>query len=186
MDLPQLEAGMAILAEQINKISREVRSNALSSVIGGSFVRAPGGTNVTINRQPMGSSGGGVGVCPFRVTDASIGTTLKVQVQTGTVLTPTGARYPDGMSIEEPPFYLEISETCFIYCKISYIENTVTVMVESTGITLLQSATALPNTVDDEYVLLATLVVNPETVAITQISNVCLPVAANPCNLNWA
>lgn len=186
MDLPQLEAGMAILAEQINKISREVRSNALSSVIGGSFVRAPGGTSVTINRQPMGSSGGGVGVCPFRVTDASVGTTLKVQVQIDTVLTTYGARYPLGMSNGGPPYYLEISETCFIYCKISYIPNTVLVIFEDTGITLLQSATALPNTVDDEYVLLATLVVDAETVAITQISNVCLPVAANPCNLNWS
>lgn len=185
MDLPVFRRGLELVSLQLNKLSNSIRASTITSVIGGSLSCTPGGTTLVINQQPS-TPGGTSAVCPFAVSNASVGTSLKVQIQTGTVLTPTGARYPDGMSIEEPPFYLEISETCFIYCKISYIENTVTVVVESTGITLLQSAEALPNTVDDEYVLLATVVVEPSPAKIKSITNICLPVAANPCNLNWA
>ena len=181
MDLPVFRRGLELVSAQLNKLSNAIRASTITSVIGGSLSCTPGGTTLVIDRQP--ATPGSTVACPFSASNVSDGTDLKIQIQTGTVLTPDGARYPDGMSIDGPPFYLNILGSRFIYCKISYIENTVTVVVESTGITLLQSDEILPNTVNDEYILLATVFVELEI--IKNITNICLPVAANPCNLNW-
>jgi hypothetical protein len=182
------QRGEPITSDKLNLLVNAIRANELAPGSGYTVSKTSCGTsiNITSGTSSGGGGGGSSAPCPFSVSAASEGTTLRVQVQNTTVQTSTGARYPDGMSIDGPPFYLTISGTCFIYCKISYQPNSVNVVTTSDGITVLQSADALPNTVNDEYVLLATVVCDGDPLKIKTITNICLPVAANPCNLNWA
>jgi hypothetical protein len=72
MDLPNIEAGMRVLAEHINRISREVRANAITAFRGGTFQRTGSGTVLSTSSQFWGGGGGGTTAdCSFRVTDVS-------------------------------------------------------------------------------------------------------------------
>ena len=159
MDLPNIEKGMRILAEDINRISREVRASALTSVIGGTFSRSQAGTSIAINSPYTWEGGGATVNCPFKVTDATEGTTKQILVQQSTVNTPS-ARWPLGMGVGYPDFKLLITASSYIYVKLTYVEN------------------------DEEYILLA--VVAFESGQITTITNSCMNVTANPCNLKWS
>jgi len=117
--------------------------------------------------------------CSFRVTDASVETALKVQVAQGLI----AGRWPNGMGLGYPPYILEISESCYIYCKLQYVPNDVILDSNNDAITFLQSNDLQENTVNEEYVLVATIVVTDTK--ITNITNVCAQIIPNPCNLKW-
>lgn len=126
-------------------------------------------------------AGAGGAACYFRVTDASVDTTLKVQVAQWQI----AGRWPDGMGLDFPPFLLEIAGSCYIYAKISYNTTTLQILPDSTAITILQSDTVLQNTTEDIYILIATVVVGGSPQAITSITNACTVPQPNPCNLAW-
>lgn len=136
----------------------------------------------------VAGKGGTSAPCPFRLTNATEESTLKVQVAITTVQTTTGARYPQGMSLGGPAFKLTLANTSYIYCKLQYVENDVILDSAEDAITVLQSETILPNEVNVEYVLLGTVEVsgNDPDKRISKITSVCLPVSPNPCNLQWA
>jgi hypothetical protein len=121
--------------------------------------------------------------CPFRVTDKSTTGAKVVEVAQNVVLTPN-ARFPQGMGIGYPPFYLTITETSYIYVKIIYVPNDVVVDPIEEAVTIAVKNELTQNTVNDEYILLAIVVM--EDGKITQVVNSCPNVVANPCNLNWS
>ena len=49
---------MAIMAEHIQKLVQEIRSNAITSVIGGQFNRTRSGTSIQIDPTTFGGGGG--------------------------------------------------------------------------------------------------------------------------------
>lgn len=179
MDLPQIEKGMTVLADHINRITREVRANQIVGVVGGSFMRAPGGTSLTVSGQGAVGSTASTSVCAFQLTDASVNSTLKVNIQYGQV----AGRNPDGMT-PETPYNLTISATSYIYCVVLWNTNTMTIATGSTSITFEASTSPMENTMDTQYILVGTAVV--EDAAITQILSVCLPIVPNPCLLDWS
>jgi hypothetical protein len=120
--------------------------------------------------------------CPFRVTNATQGTTQEILIQQSTVNTPS-ARWPLGMGVGAPDFKLLITASSYIYVKLTYVENDVIVIPEDYGVTIAKETTLKENTVNEEYILLA--VVAFANNQITTITNSCMNVTANPCNLKW-
>lgn len=122
-------------------------------------------------------------LCPFEATNASNETQQRVEIKQGTVATGNPYnpyQWPDGMGIGYPPYYLEITESGYIYCK--FVFNTPSYLVSSdpTGITFLFSSSLLPNTETDQYFLMATIEFDAE---IKNISNVCTSPVPDPCSL---
>jgi hypothetical protein len=190
---PNFQRGVPISADQLNMLIEEVRSNSIKDGTGYTVTKTPYGTSLRIN-QGIATGGGGnaeFATCPFKVTDASTSTggvpALKVSVQNTPVQTPSGIRWPDGMGLGGPPFILEIAKTSYIYCKMQYVANDVVLDTNTDAITVLQSEDILPNEINAEYVLLATVEVSGtgNDQKILQITNVCAAVSPNPCNLAW-
>ena len=78
MDLPNFRRGIELTSIELNKLSSAIRAASITSVVGGTLSRTPGGTTLFINDQVRGSGGGDAGSrCPFEVNDASVGTTLR-------------------------------------------------------------------------------------------------------------
>lgn len=180
MDLPNLQAGMQILADQINQISREVRSNAITAFNGGKFQRTTGGTSLSIDQGI--NSGSSSASCPFRISNATNGTTKKIRIDQNTVNVNTGARWPQGMGPKNPPYEVTITDTSYIYIKLVYVTDDVIVKPDEDAITVAVETELKTNTVDEEYVLIGIVAVYGDAVAIT---NQCTTVTANPCNLAW-
>lgn len=132
---------------------------------------------------PFVAGGGGAIVCPyFRVTDATETEVLRVEVAQNQIAN----RWPDGMGLGFPPFYLELAGNSYIYAAIYWDVTTLTIGPDSNAITILQSDEILTNTDTMQYILLATVVTGGSPLAITQITNVCTQPAPNPCLLDWS
>ena len=133
---------------------------------------------------PFVASGGAmIAPCPyFRVTDATELEILRVEVAQNQI----AGRWPDGMGIGFPPFYLELAGNSYIYAAIYWDIATLSIGPDSDAITILQSDEILTNTDTMQYILLATVVTGGDPIAITQISNVCAQPIANPCLLDWS
>ena len=181
MNLPDVQRGMAILADHIQRINAAVRQSRLRPGVGYLLKESSGGTSLVIDRGTVAGGGGGTVCQYFEVTDASVGIDLKVQVAQNLI----AGRWPDGMGLDFPPFILEISGNSYIYAKITYNTTTLEILPESTAITILQSGNIEPNTADSVYILLATVVTDGDPLAITEISNVCAQPVPSPCNLAW-
>jgi hypothetical protein len=173
---------MAILAEHIQRINAAVRQSRLRPGVGYLLKESSGGTSLVIDRGTVAGGGGGTVCQYFEVTDASVGTALKVQVAQNLI----AGRWPDGMGLDFPPFILEISGNSYIYAKVIYNTTTLQILPDSDAITILQSGTLQENTADSVYILLATVVTDGDPLAITEISNVCSQPVPNPCNLAWS
>ena len=182
MDLPNIEKGMRILAEDINRISREVRASAVTSFVGGRFTRSQAGTSLSLDPQYVWDGGGTSAPCPFGATKEVVGGYDFVRINQNTVATPN-ARWPVGMGPGYSPYYIRITETTYIYVLIEYVENDVIVDPNSTAISIFPSPNLMENTTNTEYVLVS--VVAFAAGAITDITNTCANVTANPCNLKW-
>ena len=172
---------MRILAEDINRISREVRASAVTSFVGGRFIRSQAGTSLSLDPS-FSWTGGTAATCNFQCTNASVGYTYKVEVKQQPVLAPN-ARWPQGMSINGPPFLITLTESSYIYIKYVYVENDIIIKPEEDAITIAHSPTPLVNTVNDEYVLIATVKIQNNVMTITNACPVNYP---TPCNLAWS
>ena len=181
MNLPDVQRGMAILAEHIQRINAAVRQSRLRPGIGYLLKESSGGTSLVINRGTVGGGGGGTVCQYFEVTDASDEAGLKVQVAQNLI----AGRWPDGMGLDFPPFKLEISGNSYIYAQVTYNTTTLEIDPAPDAITILQSGTLQENTADSVYILLATVVTDGDPLAITEISNVCTQPVPSPCNLAW-
>lgn len=105
MDLPVFRRGLELVSAQLNKLSQGIRAAQITSVIGGSFTRTPGGTTLVIGQQP----GGGGAYCSFKCTDDTqpIGDELLISVQQDQI----NGRYPLGMDGEGGTFNVAIPQT---------------------------------------------------------------------------
>lgn len=83
MDLPVFRRGLELVSSQLNKLSQGIRAAQITSVIGGSFTRTPGGTTLIIDQPATGGSAGTSAPCPFKVSDVSNPeeTTLFIRIQ---------------------------------------------------------------------------------------------------------
>lgn len=180
---PYQQRGNPISPSAFNALLDLVRSSLLTGITGGTFIRTPGGTSINIASQSGGSSGEEAQpVCQyFKVTDASEGTQLKVEVAQNQI----AGRWPDGMGLGFPPYKLDIGGNSYIYAKVTYNTTTLTIPEDSTAITILQSSEVEANTVDAVYILLATVEVGGNPIGITKITNVCSEPVPNPCALAW-
>jgi hypothetical protein len=182
MNLPVLQAGMAVLADQINQISREVRSNAITSFVGGSFQRTSGGTSVQVD-PTFYRNNNDAAICPFKVTAYSAAAgeqSAKVKVAQWQVLN----RWPDGMGLGYSDFLLNVTETCYVYCQMVFKDGDVILESGSSAITIFNTKDLMPNDTNNQYVLLA--IVNLTDGKITSIQNNCVTVVPNACLLNWS
>lgn len=190
MDLPVFRKGLELVSAQLNKLSQGIRAAQVTSVIGGTFTRTPAGTTIIIDRQPIttGNSGGGTLPCPFEATNASNETTQRVEIKQGTVETQNYLnpyQWPDGMGIDFPPYYLEVTGEGYIYCKVVFTPPGYTISTDPTSITFLFSETLQSNTTTDQYILTATIGWDTETAKITTITNVCAAPVVSPCGLQY-
>jgi hypothetical protein len=169
MDLPDVKAGMAILAEHIQRLNAAIKQVRLRPGVGYLLKESSGGTSIVITPPQRASTGGGGGStipCPFEVTDASDEQGLKVQVAWGLIWQrlPTGM-FPDN----DPPLVMEVSANCFVYSKIIFDTETLL----PTGISFSVESNLMENTDTTQYNLIATVIVDTEAEAITEIRNVC-------------
>jgi len=182
MDLPDVRAGMAIMAEHIQRLNSSIRQVRLRPGLGYLVKESAGGTSLVIKQQPNGGGGGGGAdsaiPCPFECTDASDGETLRVEVAWGLIwqMLPTGM-FPTN----DPTLKLDVSETCYIYSQIVF--NTSTLLPSEVKFSVesgLQS-----NTSTTQYNLIAVVTVdsaaNPKV--ISSISNICQQPFPSPCSL---
>jgi len=118
MNLPDVQRGMTILAEHVQRLNAGIRQTRVCPGVGYTVRESSGGTSLVINPDAFlqGKS------CPFRVTDVSEtasggAVTLKVEVHQDPVLgtiseTHPQGRYPYGMSSdpEAAPFVITLQQ----------------------------------------------------------------------------
>lgn len=184
MDLPSISAGMKLLAEQINKITREVRSNAITAVTGGTFQRTTGGTSIQV--QPAtGNAAAYKPNCYFEITDASTDQGLRIQISQH-LLVPL-LRWPEGMGKDYPPYRMDISQSSYVYMAFVYDPETLELLPDSSAITIELDDQLKANTENTFYYFLGLVTI--EQVAnetkITAIQNSCNMPQPNPCYLQW-
>lgn len=127
-------------------------------------------------------------ICPFQATNASTETIQQVEIQQGTVATQNYLnpyQWPDGMGIDYPPYYLEVTGAGYIYCKVVFTPPMYTISTDPTSITFLFSETLESNTSTDQYIMTATIGWDTETAKIKSITNVCLSPSPSPCGLQY-
>lgn len=179
MDLPVFRRGFELVSTELNKLSNAIRAASVTSVIGGTYSRTPGGTTIIIDQQVRGGGGGGSSIpCPFEVSDASEENTLKVQIAWGLIWQqlPTGM-FPDN----DPPLKMEVTESCYVYSKIVF--NTDTLLPSAVGFEIKTEIAS--NTENTQYNLIARVVIDPDSdpKVITSIKNYCIQPFPSPCSL---
>ena len=180
MDLPDIQRGMAIMAEHIQKLVQEIRSNAITSVIGGQFNRTRSGTSIQIDPTTFGGGGGTPEpYCAYKITDASTEGNLLVLVPYMVI----AGKVPQGMVLGED-YLLSVTGTGRVYASIKFDLTTLNVVDAADAVTVFFAEGApLANTSDTQYEVLATVIVTSDT--ISSISNRCTLPDPNPCLLPW-
>lgn len=181
MDLPDIQRGMAIMAEHIQKLVQEIRSNAITSVIGGQFNRTRSGTSIQIDPTTFGGGGGGTPepYCQYKITDATSEGNLMVLVPYMII----AGKVPQGMVLGED-YKLNVGGTGRVYCSIKFDLETLNVATGEDAVTVFFSEGApLENLEDTQYEVLATVIVTSG--AISKITNRCTLPDENPCLLPW-
>lgn len=181
MDLPDVQRGMAILAEHIQRINAALKQTRLRPGVGYLLKESSGGTSLVIDRGPVASGGGGGGStipCPFECTEASEGETLKVQVAWGLIwqMLPTGM-FPNNT----PTLKLTVTQTCFIYSRIIFDLNTLL----PTSVDFSVETQLKENTGNTQYNLVSVVTIDSEVqpAVITNIRNICQQPFPSPCSL---
>ena len=179
MDLPAFRRGFELVSSELNKLSNAIRAASVTSVIGGTFTRTPGGTTIIVNDQVRGGGGGGtVAVCPFKVTDVSTAEQLKINIAWGVIAN----RIPTGMfPNDDPQLVMDITDSSFVYAAITFDLDTLNV----SGVAFSVEPEIQSNTTTTQYWLIATVTVDntgPSPV-ISKILNVCQQPYASPCQL---
>ena len=111
MNLPDVQRGMSILAEHVQRLNAGIRQSRVCPGVGYNVRESAGGTSLVIDPNAFLSSK----PCPFRVIDVSEPDSLKVEVHQDPVLGtisedyPNG-RYPFGMSgaVDAPAFKITL------------------------------------------------------------------------------
>jgi hypothetical protein len=180
MDLPAFRRGLELVSADLNKLSNAVRAASVTSVIGGTFNRTPGGTTIIVNDQVRGGSAGGSASlpCPFKVFDASDSDGMKVQVTWGLIyqMLPTGM-FPNN----NPRLKLTVTETSYVYSKIVFNTNTLL----PTEVLFSVETEIKENTSTTQYNLMAVVYVDSESdpAVISYVQNMCQQPYPNPCSL---
>ena len=178
MDLPDVQRGIAILAEHVQRINSAIRQVRLRSGVGYVVRETAGGTSLLIQPGMLGGSAAAALPCPFECTDASDEEGLKVQVAWGLIwqMLPTGM-FPDN----DPPLKLTVTANCYIYSKITFDANTLL----PTAISFEVETELASNTATEQYNLIASVFVDTSTdpATITEIRNVCQQPFPSPCAL---
>lgn len=132
-------------SETLNRILRELESLRITRVVGGTFRKLPGGTEIVVPAQAGGQV---TQPHPFQLiqTTGENPSSKYVRVVYGTV---NGER-PTGMSIgDEPPYVLELTETSGVVYLGATISST-TFLINSLYIA---QADELPEETDFEFYL---------------------------------
>jgi hypothetical protein len=182
MDLPDVKAGMAILAEHVQRLNAAIKQVRLRPGIGYMLKESPGGTSIVITQGQRASGGGGVVCQYFEVTDASEGTTLKVEVAQNLI----AGRWPENMGPDTDPFKLTITANAYIYAAIYWDIVNLVIGSDLDAIKIIQSPDLLQNTDSMQYILIATVIVEGDPQLVTSITNVCSEPVPNPCLLDWS
>lgn len=182
MNLPDVQRGMAIMAEHIQRLNAAIKQVRLRPGAGYMVKESNGGTSLLFGTERLGGTGGGVIPCPFKCTDASDAVSLKIEVAQGLI----SGRWPEDMGIDSPPFILEITGNSYIYAAIYWDIENLEIGPDPDAITIIQSGELLQNTDTMQYILLATVVTDGSPLAITEITNVCEQPVPNPCLLDWS
>lgn len=182
MNLPDVQRGMTIMAEHIQRLNAAIKQVRLRPGAGYMVKESNGGTSIAFGPQMLGGTGGGI-VCEyFEVTNASDETGLKVKVAQNLI----AGRYPDDMGLDFPDFILEISGNSYIYAAIYWDVENLEIGPDSDAITIIQSTELLANTDSMQYILVATVLTGGSPLAITTITNACSQPVPNPCLLDWS
>lgn len=133
MDIPFFKRGMELLASQLNRLSDNVRASTITSVIGGSFSRTPGGTTLILNGGgAKTASGGGTSKCYYAVSDATIVVgTPRIEIARDLLPIQAGEsgnpyRYPYGMNGEDPCIFTldsTFGDWVAVYLKLEFNED---------------------------------------------------------------
>lgn len=176
---PYQHRGQPISPAAFNQLVDLARSAQITGITGGTFQRSVGGTTININPQSALTAGGGSAIyCPFQCSDASDGSTLKIEIAWGLIwqMLPTGM-FPNN----NPTLKLNISESCFIYSKIVF--NTDTLL--PTEVLFSAENELKTNTSTTQYNLIAIVTVDTESnpASISGIQNMCQQPFPSPCAL---
>jgi len=179
MELPNFRRGIELTSIELNKLSAAIRAASITSVVGGTLTRTPGGTTLIVNDQVRGgSTEGGVSRCPFAVSDVSTSSTLKIEIAWGLIwnMLPTGM-FPDN----KPPLRMDVTETCYVYSKIQFSTSTLL----PTNISFSIESELVENTETIQYNLIAVVTIKEdvEPKSITSIKNICQQPFPSPCSL---
>lgn len=187
MDLPVFRRGLELVSQQLNKLSEGIRAAQITSVIGGTFTRTPGGTTLTINPPP---SAGGAGApakdCNFKVTDASIWNEAGNQVTTMQVLVANSQLagvYPTGMDGSTPYYIVLDPQTdfstagiCYLYLR-SIVNDDGVISSEENSLTFEPSNQYIPSGQHIQLIPVAQIEIAPITGGsgkeIVKIGNSC-------------
>jgi hypothetical protein len=187
MDLPFFKRGLELVSSQLNKLSSAIRASTITSVIGGTFTRTPGGTTLIIDQQPKGGGGATIDYCFFKVSDVTDpqADILKVSIQADQVEN----RWPDGMDGTEP-LELELDDTLgdwiAIYLLLKVDEYGV-ILPESTAISFKQKSEFQKEGSSLQWFYIAGVSISTDTEGkkyISRIDNTCPVVyawAPSPC-----
>jgi hypothetical protein len=179
MDLPDVKAGMAIMAEHIQRLNAAVRQVQLRPGLGYFLKQSSGGTSLVIPQGTTGGGGGGGIPCPFECSDVSEGRDLKIEVAWGLVwnMLPSGM-VPDN----DPKLVIDVSSSCYIYIKIVFDTSTLLV----TDVLVSAEQDLRTNTASTQFNLIAVVTVdessNPKI--ISNIRNICQQPFPSPCSLS--
>ena len=178
MNLPDVQRGMAIMAEHIQRLNAAIKQVRLRPGAGYMVKESNGGTSLLFGPERLGGTGGGATIpCPFQCSDASEGETLKVEIQWGLIwqMLPTGM-FPDN----DPTLKLTIAGDCFIYSRITFNTNTLL----PTAVDFSVESELKMNTSTVQYNLIAVVLVSTdEPVTIREIKNICQQPFPSPCAL---
>ena len=196
MDLPDVKAGMAIMAEHIRRLNASITQTRVRPGVGYMVKESNGGTSLVINPRLFGS-GGAAQPCPFSVTDVSEpnpngGLTLKIQISQDPILgtandTYPKGRYPEGMSAapDSPPYKLEIEQTAgteYVYVNIE-VDQTGEILPASTAITVSSEPDfSVGNSTYQKFLIavIEKVLDDDQKPYISQITNTCPIVYAQP------
>lgn len=178
MNLPDAKPGNPVLAEDIQRISAAIKQVRLRSGAGYFVRESPGGTTINFPPGALGGGGGGGAIpCPFECSDASSQNTLRVEVKWGLIY----QRLPTGMfPTNVPPLRLVVTQTCYIYSRIVFNDDTLLV----TDVSFSVETEIKSNTSTTQYNLIAVVTVSEgQDKVITGITNICQQPFPSPCSL---
>ena len=176
------ETGKPVPPSLFNRLVDAVRASQILTMVGGRVFRGAGGVSLTVDQGTAAGGGGGAPAmpCPFKVTDATDGENLMVEVAYGEIAN----RVPFGMVLGKP-YLLDVSATGRVYASIEFDPAKLDVISGEMAVTIFyQPGAPLPNTSTVQYSLLATVIVTDG--AISSITNGCYTPTASPCSLAYA